>query len=628
MDKLTLLQDHHLMELERFLNSEDHGNRKKAIILLGFAAGKDVHEIAADVDLSVSRVYYWRRAYLKHGMDIFDTPEEKENAPEEETSIQQSPADEEQTQGQARIDAGESAPLPVAEIQQVYSVDLAQTAYVRKLALRIFDETVSCHKMGERSRKLLETCAGLYPLGSYMDVHRKDAIDFSFPQVSGFDAVEQLYLSAILRNLSGKINRAAIAMLSTGSQVEKEILTLIVLLRMAIRLNESASQSTEIDEILCTSSRLMISVHGPFAGRDVSAARKEAKIWRKLWGQALEWVFPPVEQGLAEAEEQEMTLPKPTDKPGIKPDDTMAEACRKLLRFQFARMLSHEAGTIAGDDIEELHDMRVATRRMRAAFDVFKGAFVANEIQPYIKGLRATGKALGRVRDLDVFIQKTQKYIDNLPEEDREGLRPLLDSWQEQREIARQKMVETLQSEKYKRFKIQFGVFVNTAGMGVKKRAAEENALGLVRHSAPMLIYTQFSSVRSFGEIMQNPTLEQLHALRIRFKKFRYSVEFFREVLGDSAKDVIGDIKRMQDHLGNLNDADVACKLLNRFIRNWEASQNALPISERVNPEPIVAYLAAKHAERYRLMISFPKEWAYFTRPDFRKNLAQAVSVL
>ena len=51
----------------------------------------------------------------------------------------------------------------------------------------------------------------------------------------------------------------------------------------------------------------------------------------------------------------------------------MDEAARKTLLFHFERMLKHEPGTREGEDAEELHDMRVATRRMRAALRVFDG---------------------------------------------------------------------------------------------------------------------------------------------------------------------------------------------------------------------------------------------------------------
>jgi hypothetical protein len=120
----------------------------------------------------------------------------------------------------------------------------------------------------------------------------------------------------------------------------------------------------------------------------------------------------------------------------------------------------------------------------------------------------------------------------------------------------------------------------------------------------------------------------QLHALRIEFKKFRYLLEYFKEILGDNAGQAITELKQVQDHLGELHDADVACQLVREFLKDWEEDQMGMPISERINPEPIVTYLAYLHAERYRLIISFPELWKKFSRPEFRQIIAQAISLL
>ena len=73
----------------------------------------------------------------------------------------------------------------------------------------------------------------------------------------------------------------------------------------------------------------------------------------------------------------EIPYPQPRQIIGISPDDTLAEAGKKVWLYYFAEMLCHESGTILGENIEELHDMRVATRRMRSAFDIFSPAFDA-----------------------------------------------------------------------------------------------------------------------------------------------------------------------------------------------------------------------------------------------------------
>ena len=314
--------------------------------------------------------------------------------------------------------------------------------------------------------------------------------------------------------------------------------------------------------------------------------------------------------------------------PGVLPDDPLAEAGRKVLRYHFGRMLLHEEGTRLGEDIEELHDMRVATRRMRAAIEVFADAFEPKTIGPHLKGLRQTGRALGRVRDLDVFLDKAENYLRAQSPELDPGLQPLLNAWRRERESSQGGLLAYLEGEKYRSFKLKFHEFVQTPGAGARQPAKNGPAPRLVREIAPALIYTRLASVRAFDAILENASIEQLHALRIELKKLRYTVEFFREVLGNTASAVINDIKKLQDHLGDLNDAQVATELLKDFLTQWDKQQTSRPLLERQNPQAIMAYLAYQYEQRHHLMRTFQEVWSYFIRPEFRYNLALAVSAL
>jgi CHAD domain-containing protein len=291
-------------------------------------------------------------------------------------------------------------------------------------------------------------------------------------------------------------------------------------------------------------------------------------------------------------------------------------------------MLQHEQGTILGEDIEELHDMRVAVRRMRVAFEIFRDAFEPKVTKRHRKGLRATGRALGRVRDLDVFIEKANRYLETLPEEQRQGLSPLFHAWEEQRQTARQRMLTFLEGKRYRSFLEEFNIFVNTPGAGAKEGGQDYHVPSIVRHVAPVMIYNRLSAVRAYEQILDTARIEQLHELRIEFKRLRYTLEFFREVLGSEAKPIIEEIKVVQDHLGDLNDAEVACQILADFLERWEERQQTLPLSERESPEPIVAYLASKHAERHHLMVTFGETWRSFNRDALRSQFAAAVAML
>lgn len=343
---------------------------------------------------------------------------------------------------------------------------------------------------------------------------------------------------------------------------------------------------------------------------------------------------PPVKAKKAsakkKAKKRETSIKFPPRKSiGLTPTDSFAEAGRKVLGFHFARMLKHEPGTRLGEDIEELHDMRVATRRMRAAFRLFGESYAKKAIKPLLKGLRATGQALGPVRDLDVFMEKLEQYRQTLPEEEQAGLQPLFNMWDRKRQSGRQKMLDYLDSKKYKKFTQKFLEFVKTEELGAKPIPDKVPPVPYqLRHIAPGLIYSAYKEVRAYETVLDSAPIETLHRLRISFKRLRYTLEYLQEILGPEGKTVVEDVKAMQDHLGNLNDADVASEILREFLSDWEAHQLHLPLDQRQSPAPIANYLNAKLKERHELLVSFPKAWAHFNRPEMRHNLAKAISVL
>ena len=314
--------------------------------------------------------------------------------------------------------------------------------------------------------------------------------------------------------------------------------------------------------------------------------------------------------------------------PGLAPNDSLAEAGRKIFRYHFYQMLLHEEGTRSGENIEDLHDMRVATRRLRAAFDVFSEGFQIKATKPLLKGMRKTGQALGNVRDTDVFIEKAQIYIQNQLGGREEELQALTTAWRLQRDQNRMKMISYLNSENYHIFKQRFCSFVSTVGAGTRQKEEGMMDHGQVRNVAPVIIYNRLAAVREFESVIENASIQQLHALRIEFKKFRYALEFFREVLGKEINEVIGELKEIQDHLGNLNDAQVATQILRDFLNQWDINQDGLPANERRSPDPLIAYLSSKYRERQELLEGFRPVWDRFNRAELRQMVALSVGIL
>lgn len=306
--------------------------------------------------------------------------------------------------------------------------------------------------------------------------------------------------------------------------------------------------------------------------------------------------------------------------PGVTGGDPLAEAGRKILRFHFARMLDREAGTRSGEDVEDLHRMRVATRRMRAAWRLFGDAYRRKAERRYVRELRAVASSLGAVRDLDVLLENLAAYVAAHPAEEGEALQPLATAWQDQREAARRRMVVMLDSPAYRHFVDDYLDFVETESAAARPVDATEPSR--VRDTATSRIWSAYEQVRAYDATLAWADVATIHQLRIASKRLRYSLEFFREVLGAEAGPLIERVTRLQDHLGLLNDADVAARLAREFL---------VASAARLSPPTIEAvgrYLGARDRDVARLRRSLPAAWRPLAAESFRRALGRAVSAL
>jgi len=319
-------------------------------------------------------------------------------------------------------------------------------------------------------------------------------------------------------------------------------------------------------------------------------------------------------------------------RPGIQIDDTMATAAVKTLQFHFHRMLDHEEGTRLGEDPEELHDMRVATRRMRAALQVFDGHLDPKAVRPIAKGLRKTGRILGAVRDLDVFSIKTQRYLDTLPEECRYGLDPLLEAWRAEREAARARLLDYLDGDQYKRFVERFQEFLARPEKAELPALAADGSVNphRVADVLPAVVYQRMAAVWAYaGPLAEpNPPLVRFHRLRIAGKFLRYTLEFFEEVLGPEGRPLIKSTKELQDHLGDTQDAVVTCGVLRAFLTwgAWKPPRHAAQAPAGIVAPGVAAYLASRQRELQELIDTFPSTWPKVNGAEFGRELA-AVAV-
>ncbi|HWT83152.1 MAG TPA: CHAD domain-containing protein, partial [Candidatus Methylomirabilis sp.] len=320
---------------------------------------------------------------------------------------------------------------------------------------------------------------------------------------------------------------------------------------------------------------------------------------------------------------------------GLDPAGSMGEAARLILSAQLDRMLAHERGSREGRDQEELHDMRVAVRRMRAALRLFGPFLDRTAYKPFRKPLRRTGRVLGRVRDLDVFRHRAEQYLDTLPQERRSELDQLLAAWQTAYDAAREEMLTLLDSEAYLQFKEEFARFLATPGAGAPQTPPEDASPlpNRVREAVALLIAGSSAAVRAFqGRVeRREASLPRLHRLRITAKGLRYALEFFRELLPADAESLIDRIKELQDHLGGIQDAVVTCGILLTFLASgaWGDDQTKAPATQHVVLDPgVTAYLSVQQAELQRLVREFPLVWTKVSGEDFRRQLFTELAAL
>lgn len=119
---------------------------------------------------------------------------------------------------------------------------------------------------------------------------------------------------------------------------------------------------------------------------------------------------------------------------GVSPKRSFREAAGRTILTRWREMMSYRDGTLAGEDIEELHAMRVSSRRLRAAMDAFAGAFPARAFRRHLKVVKRVTDTLGAARDLDVAIAHLQELATTLDATDRPGVEGLIARYRADRE--------------------------------------------------------------------------------------------------------------------------------------------------------------------------------------------------
>jgi triphosphatase len=299
----------------------------------------------------------------------------------------------------------------------------------------------------------------------------------------------------------------------------------------------------------------------------------------------------------------------------LRPEDRMIDTAYRIFRRHFERMKANEAGTRLGEDIEFLHDMRVSTRRLRAAFRTFRNVLGKPRLAGFNNQLRWIAGTLGEVRDLDVYLERLPEYAGELPETERPALEPFRAHLEQKRVKARARMLRALDSRRYESFLARFDRFLRR---GPAKRPVLETARLPVLVGAPKKIRRELKHVLRAGRAIpaETPPAQQLHDLRILCKRLRYTCEFFRELYGKGMRRFIRSVVELQDLLGAHQDACMAGDNLRQAASKLPARKDtirlALVLGQLVGSQD---RSAAKSRSGFR------KAWRQFDRKVHRRGM-------
>lgn len=296
----------------------------------------------------------------------------------------------------------------------------------------------------------------------------------------------------------------------------------------------------------------------------------------------------------------------------------IAQAIGRGLYKNFKKMMGYEAGTRLGEDREELHEMRVATRRLRAIWQVGAPYMRQTQTKEVWQKLRQTTKALGRVRDLDVFWEQAEHYLNGQYMSHEQDLAPLYQVWFKQYNRERPKLLAYLDSSTYWLFKEQFSYFAQELVQGERDlydEFGEPMTVGAVFRPA---VEAHLQPVLAFDEAVQQHTLSltELHELRIKVKMLRYTLEFFEDVLPGEWLLLFPALKKLQSCLGNIQDGAVVCASLRDFLvwGKWGRPKNGW---KKWPVEPVLAagvarYLAVRQEALEQEVHHFRPLWQEF----------------
>jgi CHAD domain-containing protein len=312
-----------------------------------------------------------------------------------------------------------------------------------------------------------------------------------------------------------------------------------------------------------------------------------------------------------------------------KPDDSIRIYAAGLILQQLDALAAEIDGVKSAKDIENVHRMRVSSRRLRAILEVFQDCLPSKRGLIWQDGVKKITNALGSARDTDVQIESISSIYNQLPDPSmRSGIRRLLLRLKQKRTKLQDRVIDRItEFEKSGLMEEMRTAFITLA---TKNNQVYLYTPDLYKLSFEK-IQTAYKIFSSFeDEIMDPQKIEELHAMRVAGKNFRYILECFSSLYSNGLKDPVNTMKNAQDLLGNIHDCDMWTIELPDFLEKERNLTRAYFGNDR-NSERFksgIQYLMdLKKLNREQYYRSFIEKWQHWKEEHIWDSLMKTLQV-
>ena len=272
--------------------------------------------------------------------------------------------------------------------------------------------------------------------------------------------------------------------------------------------------------------------------------------------------------------------------PGLGPDIPLREAAGRTIEVRSAEVFEFERGVLDTGDIERVHDMRVATRRLRAALEAFRPCFSSPEFKPALREVKDLADALGARRDPDVALAAIGEIAKRLPPAARAGIDSFEDELRADQLAGNERLEEAL---------------TRAAPFALEPDQGDD--VTFAEHAAAMIDKRRRRLRKRGDRAVASGKADDLHDTRIAAKRLRYVYEIAEPCFGTSAKRGAKTARGLQDVLGEIHDCDV----MSERIRA-RAEATALDDQRYSGLEALATYFEARRRVLHRQYVDMWKE--------------------